>query len=126
MKICSPHYICTGPAEAPTDVNMVQNATSSSLTIQWKEGRSGNMPPVIYVIKIGESISSNCEHESGFSFAKNYQGLQQGITGTQLQTIVERLQPETEYCIHIHGENQRTGINTTYEYECRCGFKTIG
>ena len=84
------------------------------------------MPPVIYIIKTGESISSNCEQESGFSYAKNYQGSPKGITGTLLQTIVERLQPEKEYCIHIHGENQRAGINTTHEYECRCGFKTTG
>ena len=84
------------------------------------------MPPVMYTIKFGESGLSNCEEDTGFSTLEVYQGSEEGIQGSQLQTIAERLQKETEYCIRIHGENQRSGINTTNEYECNCGFKTTG
>ena len=80
----------------------------------------------MYTIKYGESGLSNCEEDTGFSNLEIYQGSVEGIEGTQLQKIVERLQKETEYCIRIHGENQRSGINTTDEYECSCGFKTTG
>ena len=115
-----------GPAEAPTDLHVLENVTSSSLTLQWKEGRSGNMPPVIYTIKLGKSGLSNCAEDTGFSTFETYQGSTEGVEGTQLQKIIERLETDTEYCIRIHGENQRSGINTTDEYECSCGFKTTG
>ena len=69
---------------------------------------------------------SNCEEDTSFSTSTTHAGSTEGIEGTQLQKHIERLETDTEYCIRIHGENQRSGINTTNEYECSCGFKTTG
>ena len=106
---------------------MEGNSTSSSLTVTWKEGRSGNMPPVIYRIKVGENGYASCEENTGFDFEFNHKGTEEGIKGSNHLMVLEQLHYETSYCVRIHGENQRAeGPNSTQEYECQCGFATTG